>query len=427
MRHLVVALSLVLALAAARAVAQPADAPPAGDAGSGSAGSATPPVLEPSIGSGSGSAAGSGTENLLAHINDEPDADARQGHTETFGKQLQLFGMETNWSGYGDLLFEAVPNRNTSTFDATHFNPVFSVRMSSTLSGELELEFEHGGLDVNAEYAMIDLAPFGTRELVIRAGKFLVPFGRFNEQLHPSFRWSQITRPLMMSDVVPVEWSDVGLQLRGQIKSGDIAFEYAAYAVNGLNEHPEASGVSDEGAVGFIAGLRSNLSDSNLDKGVGARAAITSASSDKNNVSLGVSAYTGRTSPGADPDGPERLTMIDVDAYAREGALFINGEFAQSWFGSRSLGYFQSFERGAYLQLGFSIDRSTIAGRYDYASLGTQEGGRVGVLTDYHQLALTYRFAPAPTWSIRFEVVQPVKPSETTSNTLVATGLSFVF
>jgi hypothetical protein len=427
-------IGLAIAIAAARAVAQPAEPVPAtpdAGVGSGSAPGSAATGSAPA-GPGSGSAAGSGSgsdsENLLAHINDEPDADAKKGHNETFGKQLQLFGMETNWSGYGDLLFETVPNQNTATFDATHFNPVFSVRMSDVLSGEMELEFEHGGLGINAEYAMIDLAPFGTRELVIRAGKFLVPFGRFNEQLHPSFRWSQIDRPLMMTEIVPVEWSDVGVQVRGQIKSGDLAFDYAAFVANGLNEHPGATGAeADEGELGFIAGLRSNLLDSNRDKGLGARAAITSSSGDKSTVSLGVSGYTGRTSPAGDPDGPERLTMVDVDAYARQGALFIIAEFAQAFFGSQTLGYYQTFERGAYLQLGYTIERSTLVGRYDYASLGSQDGGMVGPLTGYHALALTYKFAPSPTWSIRLEVTQPLKPSDTSSNTKLATGLAFVF
>ncbi len=370
-------------------------------------------------------------ENLLANINGDEDPNTKQLDTsKSFGTTLRFFGIETNWSGYGDFVVEAVPHEKELTFDASHFNSVFSVRMSDTLSGELELEFEHGGGEINVEYAMVDWAPFEGREFVVRTGKFLVPVGRFNEQLHPSFRWLQIGRPLMMNEVIPVEWSDVGIQVRGQVKRGTVAFDYAMFAVNGLGEHPGAEGegeVDEEGEEGgFIRGLRSNQLDSNYDKGLGGRAALTSGTG-HNAVSLGLSGYTGRVSALGDAAGPERLTIIDVDLHARQGGLVINGELAQTFFGSKSNGYFQKFERGAYLQLGYTFGKTTIAARYDYETTGVQDEGLVGALEDHQAGALTLKYAPAPSWSVRAEVVQPLSPSDETDNTAFAAAITFVF
>jgi len=368
-------------------------------------------------------------ENLLANLSADDDPHTKVNSGDTFGKSLRFFGIETTWSGYGDFVAEVIPRKKELTFDATHFNPVFGVRMSDTLSGELELEVEHGGAEINIEYAMADWAPSGSRAFVIRVGKFLVPIGRFNEQLHPSFRWPQINRPLMMNEVIPVEWSDVGIQARGQVKSGAVAFDYSVFAVNGLGEHPgtDMTEVDEESeGGGFIRGLRSNSLDSNTDKGLGARAALTSGAG-HDAVSLGLSGYTGRVSALGDTAGAERLTIIDVDLQARQGGLVINGELAQTLFGSKQFGYFQKFERGAYLQLGYTFGRTTIAARYDFASTGAQMDGLVGALEDHQAGALTIRFAPTPSWSVRAEITQPFSPKDETHSTEVASELTFVF
>ncbi|MCE9571941.1 MAG: hypothetical protein K8W52_02175 [Deltaproteobacteria bacterium] len=423
----------LLVLALARATPAAADAPPEPDPAP--VEPAIPPAdapAEPPAPAAAPAPAPADEQNLLAHINDAPDTDtpdtdAPKDAPDTFGKQLRFFGIETNWSGYGDLKFSMVPNQKDASFDASHFNPILSVRMSDDLSGELELEFEHGGAGINIEYAMVDWLPLGSRALVIRTGKFLVPFGRFNESLHPSFRWAQIDRPLMMSEVVPVEWSDVGVQLRGELARGDVTLAYAAYVANGLDEHPGAAAETDEGALGFIGGLRSNLADSNWDKALGARAEIRIGRGEARTASLGVSGYTGRTSPTGDPDGPERLTLADVDVTARVGSLVINAEVAQALFGSQRHGYFQRFERGAYVQLGYILGRTTLVGRYDYARLGAQDGGVVGPLTAAHQGVATIKYAPAPSWSVRAELAEPLTRGADRADTRISAALTFVF
>jgi len=358
---------------------------------------------------------GTGTEpetNLLANM--DKDDDAAGDDKSTFGKELRFFGIETNWSGYGDVVFEAVPNQRQSTFDTTHFNPILSVRMSDQLSGELELEVEHAGLEINFEYALVDWVPLSSQGLVIRVGKFLTPIGRFNEQLHPSFRWVQIDRPLMMTEVIPVEWSQVGVQVRGTMSRRDVTFEYAAYITNGLGEGPVGA---DEDLEGFIATLKNNNVDNNFDKALGGRVALTSGKAE-GSVSLGASGYTGKV----DAAGAERMSIVDLDLYARQGGLVVNGEAAQVFFGRKGH-YFDTFERGAYIQLAYIIGKTTVAGRYDYAELGA-EGGP---LVDYHQVAGTVKYAPSVSWSVRAEVLEPILPSANNSNTRVSAMVSFVF
>jgi len=422
-RAIVLAIATVTSVASV-VTAQPTPAP----TGDGSAGSAAPVTPAPAT-------PGSATpvpatpvpekpepskptppedENLLAHINDEPAATPNVGdETVSFGSQLQLFRLQSSWSGYGDVIFSMTPkDRKSATFDATHFNPIMTMRITDHVSGEIEIEYEHGGSEILVEYSVLDWSPTGSRELTFRIGKFLVPIGRFNEQLHPSFRWNQVSRPLMMRDVVPAVWGEVGLQVRGTVGSRT-SLDYAAYVVNGLGSEM-VDPMDDEP----IRHLRGNVEDNNFDKAVGGRLAITQRASTKQSVSFGLSGYSGKI----DPAGSERLTIIDADAQIVFEGLTINAELAKSYFGRKG-DYFESFERGAYVQAAYAFGKTTLAGRYDYARTGTLTGPR-----EVRQQAVgTVRYSPSPAWSLRLELAVPFVPDNATDDTTILSMVSFVF
>lgn len=355
-------------------------------------------------------------ENLLANLDDKPDKipgdTGNEGATSSFGAQLQLFGLEASWSGYGDAQFAITPkNRKEATFDAYHFNPIMSLRIADGVTGEIEIEYEHGGDEILVEYSVIDWAPAKSRAFGIRAGKFLVPIGRFNEHLHPSFRWSQVTRPTMMRDVIPGVWGEVGVQVRGTLGEAT-QFDYAAYVVNGLGG--DIDPMDDEP----VRHLRGNVEDNNFDKGVGGRIALAHKVSSKESASLGLSAYSGKVNDA----GSQRLTIVDADAQLLLGGLSLNAEYAQSYFGTKG-SYFESLQRGGYVQLGYTVGKSTVAGRYDYVKAGPL----MNPGDARQQVVGTFRYAPAPAWSLRTEVVLPFAPSGATDDLTILCMITFVF
>src|SRR5262249_26078582 len=67
------------------------------------------------------------------------------------------------------------------------------------------------------------------------AGRFRVPFGFFNERLHPAWINKLPDFPLMFRQVSPADFSLNGVQLRGATYLGcsPVKLEYAFYAANG--------------------------------------------------------------------------------------------------------------------------------------------------------------------------------------------------
>ena len=97
---------------------------------------------------------------------------------------------------------------------------------------EGEIEIEHNGSVFKLEYAFVDWSP--SERFTLRMGQFLTPIGEYNENLHPSFHWSQVSRPAVFTDVVPEVWFDTGAQAYGRLGSGTTELEWSAYAINGL-------------------------------------------------------------------------------------------------------------------------------------------------------------------------------------------------
>ena len=277
--------------------------------------------------------------------------------------------------------------------------------MSDEVSAEIELEVEHGGATIRIEYALVDVAI--TPSVGVRLGRFLVPIGRFNDTLHPSFRWPQVSRPLMFRDVVPAVWSEVGAQVRGHVDHGATRLDYAAYAVNGLGVHDPAAAPAE-----FIRSLRENTVDNNLDKGLGGRLGLTLRKGEVGESVIGGSAYSGAI------DDARRLTIVDVDAAIKLGALVVSGEAAQTLVDA---GY---YTRGAYVAASYGVGRTTATARWDYVVNRPSQGVRAVS----HQAVASAKFAPTPMWSLRGEVVVPVIVPGAAARQLGASAmLAFVF
>src|SRR3989338_1518010 len=200
----------------------------------------------------------------------------------------------------------------SSTFDNHHFNPIILAKVTENVLMESELEYETGGTDIALEYAQIDWLLNDYVTFV--AGKFLVPFGVFNERLHPNWINKVPNRPLPMNEVIPVDWTDVGIQARGNLPLGEwfgsvpeqVSMECALYLVNGL-----------EGTEGVsLRSLRTGArTDDNNNKALGGRMGLKLPPW----AEFGASLYRGAYTP--------RNASDDLTIFGFDGAYFWSDRF----------------------------------------------------------------------------------------------------
>jgi hypothetical protein len=127
-----------------------------------------------------------------------------------------------------------------------------------------------------------------SQALQVKAGLFLVPFGRFNQSNRPH-ETPVIRSPLNLQDAYPSSWRDIGLCFEG--RSGFLV--YSAYIGNGMAE-------------GEDLGAGQQFKDNNKDKGKGGRLGLILG----RGMEAGVSYYTGKY----DPQGERTLKLLGADA-----------------------------------------------------------------------------------------------------------------
>ncbi|GAB1257084.1 hypothetical protein NBRC116494_15860 [Aurantivibrio plasticivorans] len=89
--------------------------------------------------------------------------------------------------GYGDVKYETTEAEDSSAYSA-RFVPIFLFSLNDKMHVEAETEISinaEGETEVELEYA--DLHYFLTDTTTITAGKFLIPFGQFGPNIHPSW------------------------------------------------------------------------------------------------------------------------------------------------------------------------------------------------------------------------------------------------
>lgn len=222
-------------------------------------------------------------------------------------------------TGYADI--EAVLNKGDGTsefyFDNHHFNLIVLGKLFKNTFASAEIEYEHAGEEIALEYGYITY--MGIKNLRISGGKFIIPFGRFNKDLHPTWINKMPGRPLGFANVFPQTYSDVGLWVTGGalVGGGGARVVYDAFVINGL--------LGDDG--GGIRGMRGNdrekLSAGGRDnnKALGGRLGLELPAQ---GFDIGASIYSGNYLD--NPDSTLTLTMFDVDAAFRYRGLVIRAE-----------------------------------------------------------------------------------------------------
>ena len=197
--------------------------------------------------------------------------------------------------GYGDVGYTD-SDVTTGAFKA-RFIPILLFQLNEKIHIETELEFsvgESGETETELEYA--DLHYFVTDRATVTAGKFLLPFGQFGPNLHPSWINRLPSAPGtygghggngLMSGVLPI-LTDHGVAFQYNIprpgSSSKLFFDL--YAVNGVGqeeeEHSEDEGETaeelaepdDHGSAFPEIEFESTSGDNNKNKAIGGRIAF---------------------------------------------------------------------------------------------------------------------------------------------------------
>ena len=170
--------------------------------------------------------------------------------------------------GYGHTGLNTLSNdeETESSYVGSAFAPIFLFKHSDRLMFEAELEFvlENNELEVGLEYA--DVMYVLNKNMTVRAGKFLLPFGTFMERLHPAWINRLPTRPLGFGHDGIAPSSGIGVELRGAFELGGPKLNYSVYSTNGPrlkngSEEPEEAGML----------MFQNFEDNNNSKAFGGR------------------------------------------------------------------------------------------------------------------------------------------------------------
>jgi hypothetical protein len=189
--------------------------------------------------------------------------------------------------GYGHtgLNFMNNEGEKESSYVGSAFAPIFLFKHSDRLMFEAELEFvlENNELEVGLEYA--DVMYVLNKNMTVRAGKFLLPFGTFMERLHPAWINRLPTRPLGFGHDGIAPSSGIGVELRGAFDFGGPKLNYSVYSTNGPRLKDGSEEPEEAGLLSF-----NNYEDNNKSKAFGGRLGILPFAD--SSTELGFSAYS---------------------------------------------------------------------------------------------------------------------------------------
>jgi hypothetical protein len=314
-------------------------------------------------------------------LDDLLDKPLRGGELGSTGKTLEGLDVRPYLHGYITADWEKEGDE-PNQFDIDAFGLFLGANIAGVIVPEVLLEahpdaFIEADEDVlpsliTTRYAQVDVRLH--ESLVVRAGQFITPFLLAGEYYYTGFL--AITPAVsdlegFYGGLIPSEWHETGIQLRGRVPFGEHAFTYAAFVSNGIEQPDDPTTPEvDDGAPGDD--WFSNVVDTNADKAVGVRAGIVLAMG----LQADISGYTGAYTP----DGEQRLTILGADVLYEHGKVRGYGEVALT---RQTVAAGDDVQRwGTHAHLGYRVlDWLEPAVGADYVDLdgATVRIGRLGV------------------------------------------------
>lgn len=155
---------------------------------------------------------------------------------------------------------------NGAQFGGFTFNPIFLWKPHDKIFVEAELETELEGEETKIDLEYINASFVVNKYITVRAGKFLAPFGIYQDRLHPGWINKMPDAPLGFGHDGIGPSAELGIDIRGGVPLGPMKMNYSIYVSQGpqLNEGDEEPG--EEGNL-----MYGNAKDNNKNKAVGGR------------------------------------------------------------------------------------------------------------------------------------------------------------
>jgi len=164
----------------------------------------------------------SGDSNIVGIFGGAPGASKIYGK----GKGLSI-------GGYGEIAVGQIKNNGDNQLDTLRAVLYTGYKFNENILFNSEIEFEHGGEEVEVEFALIDFLI--RKEFNLRAGLLLVPFGITNE-IHEPTTFYGVLRPSVESKIIPTTWRESGAGAFGTFGLGSLGeLSYKTYVMNSVN------------------------------------------------------------------------------------------------------------------------------------------------------------------------------------------------
>ena len=286
--------------------------------------------------------------------------------------------------GYGHtgLNFMSNGDEKESSFVGSAFAPIFLFKHSDKLMFEAELEFvlENNELEVGLEYA--DVMYVLNKNMTVRAGKFLLPFGTFMERLHPAWINRLPTKPLGFGHDGIAPSSGIGVELRGAFDLGGPSLNYSVYSTNGPrlkdgSEEPEEAGML----------MFQNYEDNNNSKAFGGRIGLLPFSD--SSTEIGFSTYStskvGASEGFIDIKAQYNNSDIDDTTYTE---VHEDGDEEEYTFDNKSDSFYAQLSYRPTMASSDFLKKLELVGRY--SNLNTPEGAEWEEQSDQYAFGLNY-------------------------------------
>lgn len=154
-------------------------------------------------------------------------------------------------SGYTNMT--ARFSKEQSSFSNIGFVPILLWKPHQNILVEAELETGLEGSETSIELGYADVSFFLNKYITVRTGKFISPFGIFQDRLHPSWINKLPTFPVGTGEdelgVGPT--SEIGIDFRGGIPLGSSKMNYSVFLSNGAQLITDQGVPSKQGTLGY--------------------------------------------------------------------------------------------------------------------------------------------------------------------------------
>jgi len=306
--------------------------------------------------------------------------DTKKSHSGLSSAASKIYYSKSPLSigGYGEMFYAHTSvdgAANSSIVDVYRFVPYIGYKFNDNIILNVELEFEHGGVEAGAggevivEFMYLDFLL--NKNANIRAGHMLMPMGLVNEKHEPTL-FTTVQRPNTSKNLIPSTWHESGVMVYGNITDN------LSYKLAGAT----ALKADDNGDKWIRNGRGGSFKNKNPKLAVVARADYTGV----NGLLVGASAYN-------DSD----ITMVDAHIDYNQDALRVYGVYTQTSRSGTTVGQVES-AKGGFLNVGYDLSSLTSIENktplfIQYESVDAQSeinGGASGEAIDTTTIGINY-------------------------------------